>query len=323
MKILITGASGFIGRYLSFDAAERGHEVIGTYLSHNDLTTRTPKHEGIRWVPLDMREEGAVTSLVEEIRPEAVFHLAAQAYVKQALADPADTFRTNVLGTIHLYEALRKHPPSAGVLLAASSSAYGMVAKVPVAEDTPLRPMNPYGVSKACQDMLSLQYALNFQLRIVRARLYIITGPGKQGDALNDFARQVARAEATGAPGTLKVGNLETRRDISDVRDAIRGLWTVFEKANPVEPVNLGAGESYSMRAVVDTLLGLARVPLTVEQDPSLVRPSDEPVIEGDISRLKAMGYTREIPIQKTIQDALDYWREEVGSSPSASHPPP
>lgn len=312
MKILITGASGFIGRYLSFDAARQGHEVYGTYLSDADLKTRTPKHEKIRWVPLDIRNEAEVEKLVKEVQPEAVFHLAAQAYVKQALKDPADTFRTNVLGTIYLYEALRRFPPSAGVLLASSSSGYGMVTKIPVSEDAPLRPMNPYGVSKACQDMLSLQYSLNFQLRIVRARLYITTGPGKEGDALNDFARQVAKAEATGKEGILRVGNLDTRRDICDVRDVIRALWTVFDKGEPLIPVNVGSGASVSIRAIVETLKGLSKVPLTVVRDPDLVRPSDEPVIEGDIHRLRDLGYSPLISIQKTIEDALNYWRKEI-----------
>jgi len=315
MRILVTGASGFIGRHLLVHAVEMGHEVIGTYLSHEELTTRLPKPESVEWRRLDMRDEKAVPEIVESVRPDGVFHLAGQAYVQNALRDPADAFRTNVLGTIYLYEALRKHPPAAGTLLAASSSAYGMVSKIPVTEDAPLRPLNQYGVSKACQDMLSLQYSLNFGLRIVRARLFITTGPGKQGDALNDFAQQVARCEATGKPGVLKVGNLDTRRDISDVRDVVKALWILFEKGDPLEAVNVGAGHSFSIREMAEKLVRLAQVPLRLVQDPKLLRPTDEAEILGDISRLRSLGYKSTYPFDRTIVDALDFWRDETKAS--------
>lgn len=313
MRILVTGGSGFIGRHLIALAVERGNEVVGTYLSHDELSSRLPKPAGVEWRRLDMRDEKAVPEVIESVRPEGVFHLAGQAYVQNALRDPADAFRTNVLGTIYLYEALRKHPPEHGTLLAASSSAYGMVSKIPVTEEASLRPLNQYGVSKACQDMLSLQYSLNFKLRIIRARLFITTGPGKQGDALNDFAQQVARVEATGLPGDLMVGNLDTRRDISDVRDVVRALWILFEKGDSLEAVNVGAGHSFSIREMAERLVRLSQVPLRVVQDPKLLRPTDEPEILGDISRLRALGYKSTYPIDRTIVDALDYWRQERG----------
>jgi GDP-4-dehydro-6-deoxy-D-mannose reductase len=311
VRILVTGGSGFIGRYLIESAVDRHHEVIGTYLSQDELSTRLPKPSGVEWQRLDMREERAVQTLVDSVRPDGVFHLAGQAYVKEALRDPADTFRTNVLGTIFLYEALRAHPPAHGTLLAGSSSSYGMVSKVPVSEDAPLRPLNQYGVSKATQDMLSLQYALNFGLRIVRARLFITTGPGKHGDALNDFASQIAMLERAGAPGELRVGNLDTRRDISDVRDVVRALWVIFEKGVPIEPVNLGAGQSYSIRDIAERLVRMSRVPVRIVQDKNRLRPTDEPEILGDVVRLHTLGYTPTHPIERTIADALEFWRDE------------
>jgi GDP-4-dehydro-6-deoxy-D-mannose reductase len=320
MKILITGASGFIGRYLSFHAAGQGHEVIGTYLSETDLSSRTPKHAGIRWVGLDMRKDPEIRALVKETRPDAVFHLAAQAYAQTAWKDPLDTFDTNVSGTIRLYEALREAPPPRGILLTASASAYGAPPSLPVSEDAPFRPTNPYGVSKACQELLSTQYASNFGLRIVRARLFGTTGPGKTGDALNDFARQVAALERAGKPAQLHVGSLDKRRDISDIRDSVNALWTVFEKGTPEEAVNVGAGQSYSIQSIVDELVGLSRVPIAVIQDPALLRPTDESDNRADISRLRAMGYVPRIPIAQTVKDSLEYWRGEP--TPVASgHP--
>lgn len=314
MKILITGASGFIGRYLSSYAAERGHDVIGTYLSEPELASKIPTDGRIAWRHLDLQDPTAVAALVEETRPEAVFHLGAQAYAKRAWADPADTFRTNVLGTIYLYEALRRHPPAHGVLLSASAAAYGIPERLPVSEDAPLWATNPYGVSKAAQETISFQYAKNFHLRIVRARLFGTTGPGKAGDALNDFAQQVARLEHVGKPAQLKVGNLDVRRDVSDIRDAVPALWRVFEAGTPEVPVNVGAGASYSIRSMVERLVGLARVPLEVVTDPTLLRPTDEPDNKADVSRLAALGHSAKIPFDTTIRDALDFWRAHPAS---------
>jgi GDP-4-dehydro-6-deoxy-D-mannose reductase len=177
-------------------------------------------------------------------------------------------------------------------------------------EDSLLRPVNPYGVSKACQDLLSYQYAVNFGLRIVRGRLFITTGAGKTGDVLNDFAQRVADVERSGTQGKLRVGNLEVKRDISDVRDVVRAIWTVFEKGDPRQPINIGAGGSFSVRSIAETLVRLSRVPLALEPDPALFRPTDEPDIRSDITRLRALGYSPTIPLERTIEDALNYWRQ-------------
>ena len=310
VRILITGASGFIGRHLSAYAVSRGHTVTGTYLSESELSARDLPNKGIQWVRLDMRAPAKVKPLVAECHPDAVFHLAAQAYAKKAWNKPFDTFRTNVLGTIALYEALRRYPPRKGTLLTASASAYGEVKALPIREETPLNPTNPYGVSKACQEMLSLQYSLNYGLRIVRARLFGTTGPGKTGDALNDFARQIAAIERTRTPGILRVGNLSTRRDVQDIRDAVRALWLVFEKGIPSQPVNIGSGKSCSIRWIAETLARLSRVAVKIRVEKALFRPTDEAGNEAEISRLLALGYHPDFPIERTISDSLDYWRQ-------------
>ncbi len=310
MKLLITGSSGFIGRYLAAHAVSLGHEVVGTYLADSELSARDLPKRSVRWVSLDMQKREDVDRLVRTEAPDGVFHLAAQAYAQRAWADPADTFRTNVLGTIYLYEALREHTPRASVLLAASGASYGVPTRLPISEDTPLNPTNPYGVSKACQDMLSLQYALNFNLRIVRARLFGTTGPGKTGDALNDFAQQVASLERTGRPGEIRVGNLDTLRDISDIRDVVRALWLIFEKGDPRMPVNVAAGQSYSIRWIADQLARLARTRVTLVPDPALLRPTDEPDNRADIRRLRDLGYAPKYSLEQTLLDALNFWRE-------------
>jgi len=314
MRVLITGGSGFIGGFLIRAASERGHEVVATFLGPGELAGRPAGPPNVRWEPLDLRQRASVDHLVESVRADAVFHLGAQAYAARAWESPAETFETNVLGTIYLYEALRRHPPHEGVFLASSAAAYGAVDRLPTPEETQLRPVNPYGVSKACQDMLSLQYALNFELRIVRGRLFITTGPGKTGDALNDFAQRVAKLEREGRPGKLRVGNLDVRRDISDVRDVVRAIWTVFERGDPRQAVNIGAGQSFSVRAIAESLTRLARVPLTLEDDPSLHRPTDEREIRSDITRLRSLGYSPAIPLETTIEDSLEHWRRNAPS---------
>ena len=315
MRILITGSSGFIGRYLAAHAVSLGHEVIGTFLSEAELSARDLPKESVRWERLDMQSRDDVDRIVRDVRPEGVFHLAAQAYAKKAWADPADTFRTNVLGTIYLYESLRERAPHAPVLLAASGAAYGVPPGLPINEGIQLNPTNPYGVSKACQDMLSLQYSLNFGMRIVRARLFGTTGPGKTGDALNDFARQVASIERKGAPGTIRVGNLDTLRDISDIRDVVRAMWLIFEKGDPKVPINIAAGRSYSIRWIADQLVRLAKVPITVVPDPALFRPTDEPDNRADTRQLQALGHVPRYTLEQTLIDALNFWR----TAPEAS----
>jgi len=316
MKILITGSSGFIGRYLATHAVGLGHEVVGTYLSDAELGARDLPRRGVRWEKVDFQQRDQVEGIVRTERPDGVFHLAAQAYAKRAWADPADTFRTNVLGTIYLYEALKDHAPKAPALLASSGASYGIPAELPIREDIPLNATNPYGVSKACQDMLSLQYSLNFGQRILRARLFGTTGPGKTGDALNDFARQVAALERTGRPGKIRVGNLDTLRDISDIRDVIRAMWLIFEKGDPKFAVNVGAGRSFSIRWIAEELVRHARTPIELVADADLFRPTDEVDNRADTSRLRALGYTAEYPMERTVRDALDFWREATSDGP-------
>jgi GDP-4-dehydro-6-deoxy-D-mannose reductase len=310
MRVLITGGSGFIGRHLSQSATALGHEVVATYLAPTEIAGNPPVPSGIDWQPLNLQDRNQVDRLVESAHADAVFHLGAQAYARRAWESPADTFATNVLGTVYLYEALRRHPPREGVFLASSAAAYGTVDRLPTSEDALLRPVNPYGVSKACQDMLSFQYAVNFGLRIVRGRLFITTGPGKTGDVLNDFAQRVAQLERHGQPGKLRVGNLDVRRDISDVRDVVRAIWTVFERGEPLQPINIGAGQSFSVRSIAESLLRLSQVPLTLEPDPTLLRPTDEREIRSDITRLRSLGYSPTIPLERTIEDSLAHWRK-------------
>ena len=268
---------------------------------------------------MDLGDSDRVRSVVERVRPEGVFHLGAQSMPSRSWADPVATYRTNIFGTIHLYEALRAYPPSGGVVFASSCSAYGEQSGTPISEDAPLRPVNPYGVSKAAGDMISHQYSRDFGLRIVRARLFSTTGPGKQGDAPNDFARQLASAEREGRELPLRVGNLRAERDFSDVRDVVRALRLLLDRGEADQAVNVGSGHSRAIRTVLETLVRAARVPVRIETDPDLLRPADERSLVADVRRLRSLGFAPEIPLEVTLTDALEFWRHRIAEAPPAA----
>ncbi len=309
MRTLVTGATGFIGRHLMASLVADGEETWGTSFSAEEFERFPRELHGAGILPMDLRDARQVRSVVERVRPEAVFHLAAQAYPLLSWKDPAATYTANVLGTIYLYEALREFPPARGVVFASSGAGYGEQERVPIPEDVPLRPMNPYGVTKAAGDMISYQYSRNYGLRIVRARLFGTTGPGKQGDAPGDFSLQLARAEQEGVEPVIRVGNLETERDISDVRDVVRAFRLLLQRGDPREPVNVGAGRAYKIREVLDTLLREVRVKVRVVPDPKLLRPVDEQVLVGDVRRLRGLGFTPKYSLEETLRDSLEYWR--------------
>ncbi|MCI4323770.1 MAG: GDP-mannose 4,6-dehydratase [Thermoplasmata archaeon] len=311
-RILVTGATGFIGRNLCASLARDGHDVTGTYIRREEL----PEFD--RSVPLqrvDVRNRARLETLVRKVRPQVIYHLAGQAYVIQSYRDPVETFETNVIGTIHLFEIVRQLPSIDSVVVACSGAAYGLPESSPIAEDCPLHPIHPYGVSKATQDTLSYQYALNFDLPIVRARLFGTTGPGKRGDAINDFAIKLRKLELqTKGPRKLLVGNLTTARDISDVRDTIRALRLLSERAENGQAINLGAGRAYRIQEMLDRLIRLYGIEVEVRQDPGLIRPTDEPLIVANVRRLRSLGFRPEYPMTRTLRDVVAYWRSSMAS---------
>ena len=186
---------------------------------------------------------------------------------------------------------------------------------LPVREDHGLHPLHPYGVSKVGQDLLAAQYFLNYGIPAVRIRIFNTTGPGKLGDVCSDLAKRAVEIELGLHPPSLRVGNLDKRRAISDARDLVRGLWLASERGEPGEVYNLGATQHYSVQEIIDAIRGRLKVEFKVEQDPALVRKCDEPVISGDISKFrKCTGWTTEIEIAQTLQDMLDWWRAQLAA---------
>jgi GDP-4-dehydro-6-deoxy-D-mannose reductase len=307
-KVLITGGTGFLGSYLAELLTGRGDEIVRTYLVDPDpfLLGLVPSAPSVK---LDVTDREAVFRVLDSVRPDLIYHFAGQPYVKPSWNDPVGTFRTNIDGTVHFLEWIRTHAPRTGFAFAGSGAAYGISEKQPITEDTPLRPSSPYAASKAAGDVICFQYCGSYGIPTYRFRIFGTTGPGKIGDAPNDFAIQVAALEQRSAPRQLRVGNIDTHRDVTDVRDSVRAMATVVEKGVPGEAYNIGSGEARSVRHLVEMLRELARTPIEVLPDETRIRQVDEPIIQADVHRLRALGWEPKIRWEKTVSDLLDHWR--------------
>ncbi len=318
MRVLITGVTGFAGSHLAELAlAQEGVGVFGTYRTRSRLENVSHLVPRVGLVECDLRDPFAVQTMIQEVRPDWVFHLAAQSYVPASWTAPQDTFVTNVLGELNLLEAIRRCAPETRVQVACSSEEYGLVYpdEVPINEDNPLRPLSPYGVSKVAQDLLGFQYHASYGLHVVRTRAFNHTGP-RRGEVFvtSSFAKQVAEMEVGLRPPVLRHGNLDARRDFTDVRDMVRAYWLALERGEPGEVYVIASGVSHSIREILDLVLGLAWCRIEERMDPERLRPSDVPILEGDASRFHARtGWRPEIPFERTMADLLDYWRRVVG----------
>jgi GDP-4-dehydro-6-deoxy-D-mannose reductase len=307
---LITGAEGYIGSVLAAYLAGKGVKISGLVFGE-DLSRLERLGTTIRVFPCDVRNRAAVESVLQSVRPNVVVHLAAQSFVTVSWAAPEETLRTNITGTLNLLEAIRSvSREGARVILVSSSAVYGPrdQNELPIKERSEFRPTSIYAVSKVAQDMLGYYFWQSCAMDIMRVRPFSITGPGKRNDACADFAKAVAEAEA-GISDKVGVGNMESVRDITDGRDAVRAIWLLAEKGSSGEVYNLCSGVARRMADVLSYLLSLSMKPLTWGVVREKTRPFDDPVFVGDNSRLRALGWQPEIPLNKTLLDMLNYWR--------------
>lgn len=311
MNILVLGATGFVGSYLMERALKAGHNVLGTHYNPT-IDSREWTAFSDRLVHCDIRYREQVDHVLRLIQPDVVYLLSAQSYPALSWRAPIETLETNVLGTANVYQAVKAANFNPVVVVACSSAQYGEVAveDVPVKESHPMRPLHPYGVSKVATEMLAVQYWINDGIRSVCARIFNTTGPRKTGDVCADFTQRMARIEAGQILPVLKVGNLQTYRAITDVRDLASALELLASKGKPGEAYNISGSRTYQIKEVVDLVCRHARHTVTVETDPQLLRPSDEPVIFGDSGKLLAeTGWSQQVPLEQTIMDMLQYWR--------------
>lgn len=314
MKALITGGTGFIGYYLAQTLLEDGYDVVATHYESGSLLEGS-RQKGVEYRKLDISSEKEVYGIINDLRPDEIYHLAGQAYPVPSWKDPARTFQVNVLGTIYLFEAVRKAGLNSRIVNACSGAEYGDRVTSPIIEESVLRPLSPYGVSKATHDMLVSQYYQSYKMPLFSLRLFGTTGPGKSGDAINDFASQVAAVERKG--GKVKVGRLDVVRDVSDVRDVVSAFRLVGQKGMPGEAYNVGSGEHFRIGELLDMLLSLAKTKVEYEVEEARIRPSDEKEIYPDTTKIRSLGYRPGHSIRDTLADILEFWRgrEEAGGS--------
>jgi len=316
MKVLITGITGFAGSHLADYCLSKGAEVFGIKRWRSRTENIDHIIEKIHLLEGDIRDTTSISEVLGEARPDYIFHLAAQSFVPTSWKAPAETLTTNIIGELNIFEAMRELELSARIQIAGSSEEYGMVYEneVPITENNPLRPLSPYGVSKVTQDLLGYQYNQSYGMDIIRTRAFNHEGP-KRGEVFvsSNFAKQIAEIEKGLKEPVLKVGNLEAKRDFTDVRDVVRAYWLVLEKGEPGEVYNIASGKAIKIKELLDMLLKMTDAKIKVEQDPVRMRPSDVPILLGDSSKLRERtGWKPEISFEKTLEDTLDYWRERV-----------
>ncbi len=320
MTILVTGAGGMVGSHMVELLHSKGENVIGTYYKPTTNIKELP--DDIKMIECDVRYPSSIEKIIMDYKPQQIYHLAAQSYPTVSWERPYETIETNINGTIAIYETIKKirntmdkkYDPI--VVVACSSAEYGETLnqlkgdEIYVKETAQLQPLHPYGVSKVGQDLISYQYYMNDNIRCIRARIFNSTGTRKVKDVTSDFTMRAVLAERSGNY-ELRVGNLNTRRAIMDQRDLVSALLLLAEKGKPGDVYNISSEKIYKISEIVEMIEEQIGHKFTLKVDESLIRPTDEKVIVGDITKLKKdTNWQQKISMQETIKDMLDYWRK-------------
>ena len=313
-RVLVTGVTGFAGSHLvDYLLPQAGYEIFGIQRWRSRTENIEHFADKITLLECDLRDATNTFEIVAKVKPDWIFHLAAQSFVPTSWVAPSESLTTNVLAQVNIFEAVRRLGLKTRIQLACSSEEYGMVYpdEVPIKETNPLRPLSPYAVSKVAQDMLGYQYWMSWKVDSVRTRGFNHEGP-RRGPVFvaSDFAKQIADIAKGRKKPVLSVGNLEAQRDFTDVRDMVRAYVLALEKCEPGEVYNICSGKAWTIQKLLDYLLGLTKAKIEVKQDPARLRPSDVPILLGDNSKfVKATGWQPTIPFETTLKDMLEYWR--------------
>lgn len=305
-KILIIGGAGFVGGYLSEILIENGFEVHSTCLPYEKIKNPECKAHN-----LDILDKNQISAVLDEVKPDVIYHLAAQSSVALSWKNPQLTVDINIKGTLNVLDSLRDSGLDSRIILIGSGEEYGYIQHCPVSEEETLRPGNIYAATKACQSMIGNIYARAYKMDIVMVRAFNHIGAGQLPQfVVSDFCKQVAEIEKGLKAPEMRVGNLDARRDFTDVRDVVRAYMLLGEKGKSGELYNVGSGKAMAIRKILDIIISQSTEDIKITVDPERLRPSDIPVIEADISRITAdTGWKPEIPIEETIKNTLDYWR--------------
>jgi GDP-4-dehydro-6-deoxy-D-mannose reductase len=309
----VTGAEGFIASHMVKFLQAKGWRVIGGYLPHG--CNSFPKLPNLSFVQCDLRNGQRVAQLLKEYEPSHVFHLGAQSLPTVSWVDPVGTFESNIMGSLHLFEAVRHMQRPPVVVSACSSAEYGNVpaSAIPVTEEQPLRPLHPYGISKVCLDLLAREYFLDYSIPAINLRIFNTTGPGKTDDAPSDFVRQLIRIKKRIQPPVIEVGNLKPYRAFLDVQDAVRGFYLAALKGRRGEAYNLCANATCQIGELLRTAIRLSGVRAEIRQAARLMRPSDEKIIFGSTTKFrKDTGWKPLRSVQQTLSSMLEYWDQAI-----------
>jgi len=318
MRVLITGITGFAGSHLADHilSEHKDAEVFGFVRWRSRRDNIRHILERIHLYEADLKDIVSLKKALSQIKPDRIFHLAAQSFVPTSWKCPSETFSINAIGEINLFEAVLGLGMKPRIQIAGSSEEYGLIHpnEVPMKEDNQLRPLSPYAVSKVAQDLLAYQYFKSYGLDTVRTRGFNHTGP-RRGDVFicSNFAKQIALIEKKKQEPVIFVGNLDAQRDFTDVRDMVRAYWLSLEKGKKGEVYNIGTGKAYRIKEILDILLSLAGDDVEVRVDPDRLRPSDVPILLSDSTKFrKITGWEPKIPFTQSLKDLLDFWRERV-----------
>lgn len=318
MKLLITGITGFVGSHLAeyILNLNEGHEIYGLCRWRSPRDNLEKIYNKVTLLDADLCDLSALIRHFKVIKPDIIFHLAAQSYVLTSFNSPIQTLWSNVIGTTNLLEAVRIVEISPVIHVCSSSEVYGQVteADVPIKETCPFRPASPYAVSKVGEDMLALQYWLSYGIKTIRTRMFTHTGP-RRGDvfAMSFFAKQAAAGELGLTEPVIRVGNLKSVRTFCDVRDAVGAYWILVNKCKPGEVYNIGGSRTTTIGEALEILLSFSKTKFEIRVDPQLLRPSDVTLQIPCIDKFRnETGWQPTIPLERTLRDMLSFWKEEL-----------
>ena len=318
MRVLITGITGMAGSHLAEYLVSRAEcEVHGTSRWRSNREGIAAFEKDLHVHECELKDPHAVIRLLKDIQPQRIYHLASQSNVASSWNAPHETLVNNITAQLNVFEAVRQLDLlETRIHVAGSSEEYGLVHKheLPVRESNPLRPVSPYAVSKVTQDLLAYQYFQSYGLHVVRTRAFNHTGP-RRGDVFvtSSFARQIVEIEQGEREPVMRVGNLQAKRDFTDIRDVVKAYVLALEHCEPGSVYNIGSGTARSIKQVLDLLLGMSKLIIQVKEDPARMRPSDVPVLLCDSSRfIKKTGWRPRIPFEQTLFDLLTYWRGKL-----------
>tara|TARA_B100000963_G_scaffold350887_1_gene361737 strand:- start:295 stop:1251 length:957 start_codon:yes stop_codon:yes gene_type:complete len=316
MKVLVTGITGMVGSHLAeYIVEEKLGEVYGLVRWRSPLDNIKLIKKDIKLINGDLNDLNSLIKVLQTVKPDKIFHLAAQSYVQDSFSITSETLRTNVIGTTNLLDAVKINKLDPLIHICSSSEVYGQVleSEIPIKENNPLRPASPYAVSKVGEDFVALQYFLSYGLRTIRTRMFTHTGP-RRGSVFAEsaFAKQIAEIEAGIHPsGIVKVGNLDSVRTFSDVRDAVRAYWLLLEKCKPGDVYNIGGTETMTVGQMLEILKSFSKIDIKHKVDAKLLRPSDVTLQIPDCSKfLKETNWKPRFTVEETLQDLLNYHRQ-------------